>query len=200
MNEVGQTIGSYNKNADFYEAEADKRGIRVKDVRKAFSYLKDKKNPVVVELGCAHGRDAQEIVKFTSNYSGMDASEKLIEKARKKLPSFKFDVATFKEYKFPKNVDIVFAFASLLHADKKTFKSVLKKANRALNTGGVFFISLQEADYKKYFKKDEMGDRMYYYYSPGDIRSMKPFSLEEVFVVQYYLRDKKWFNMILQKL
>lgn len=198
MSKLNKTIESYDLHADEYQVEADKRGIRARDVQLLFSYLKGIKNPVVVELGCAHGRDAGEIVKYTNQYFGMDASEKLIEKARGALPDLHFEVSTFENYTLPKKVDAVVSFASLLHADKKVMSLVLKKAFQALNHGGIVFLSLQEGKYEERIKKDNMGTRAFYYYMPVEIEIMAPF-FKRVFVEEQNIRDKKWFIIIFRK-
>ena len=141
VDEKKQTIEAYNKTAQKHAKKFEKLGARVKDIERALSYL-NKPNPKVIEIGCGNGRDAKEIVKHTKNYLGIDLSKSLIQLAIKKAPEAKFQMADFETYQFPQNIDVIFAFASLIHSNKEGVKKVLRKAYKSLGLNGVFFISL----------------------------------------------------------
>lgn len=124
MSKKQQTIDSYNNSAQSLASKFDKQGARIANIEEVFD-LVDKTNPVVLEIGRGNGRDAQEIVKRTNNYLGVDISSELIKIAEQNVPNGKFQIADFESYDFPENLDIVFAFASLIHADKDHFSSIL---------------------------------------------------------------------------
>jgi len=198
VDKTGQTINSYNVHAVEYIEESLRRGVRAKDIEWIFSKV-TRKNPKVVELGCGNGRDAKEILKYTHDYLGMDASEDLIKEARRYNPGVRFKVSKFNEFIFPKNVDIIIAFASLLHADMETFKAVLMNANRSLNDGGTFFISLQNGEYREVKREDNMGTRTFYLYTPENVESMLPGELVKEYADFQDLRGKRWFSLTLRK-
>ncbi len=198
MNKKKITVETYNRTATEMAAKFNKVGARVKDIKKAFSYI-EKPNPKVVELGCGNGRDAREILKLTSDYVGIDISEEMIKLARLEAPDAKFEVADFETYVFPPNIDIIFASASLLHTDKENLRKILKRAAETLNRGGVFFISLIHDNYHELVKKDEFGTRVFYFYTPEDIKELSPASLKSIYQDIQDLRGQRWFIIILQK-
>lgn len=172
--------------------------VRADDIKKAFSYIK-KENPKVLELGCAYGREASEILKYTNDYFGLDCSKEFIKTARENNPNGKFEVIDFGNYNFSENIDIIFAFASLLHSDKDQVKSILDKAYTALNEKGIFYVSLKYDKYHKETKTDEFGTRTYYFYTPEDIKKLAGDEYKVLEEDEQVLRGQKWFTIILQK-
>lgn len=171
MDKKQQTIDTYNATAVQMAEKFSGIGARVADVSRAFSHVM-KLSPLVVEIGCGNGRDAQEILKHTDRYIGMDISSEMIRIAQEALPehAHSFVVADIESFDFPEGTDIVFSFASLLHTPKEELEKVLKKIFQALHPGGIAFISLKYADsYEEVTKTDEFGTRTYYYYTPEEI-------------------------------
>ena len=140
-------------------------GDRISDVEKAFLIL-DKSNPSVLEIGCGDGRDAKEIVTRTDKYLGIDVSSSMIELAEAHVPNATFRVVDVETFEFPAGLDIIFAFASLLHSDRTAVNDILRRAYKSLNGSGIFFISLKRDEYQSKIKKDEFGIRTFYFYSP----------------------------------
>jgi len=198
MNKKQQTVESYNKSAKALTNKFDDIGARVEDIKRGFSYI-NKKNPRVLEIGCGHGREAKEITRRTSDYLGIDISEKLIEIARKENPDSKFEVADIEDYVFPKNIDIIFAFASLLHSDKNKMKKILDLAREALNKEGIFYLSLKYGDYQELAKEDEFGIRTYYFYTPELVKELAGDKYKSIYEDIQDFKGQKWFTIILQK-
>ena len=149
------TIESYNRFAGKFATKFDRIGTRKDDIDRVFGLIA-KANPKVVELGCGNGRDAKYILTKTEDYLGMDASSGLTNIAKEKTGHNKFVISDFDKFNFPENVDVIFAFASLLHADKQTFKNILKRASKSLNKKGLFYISLKyKINYSEELQKDE---------------------------------------------
>lgn len=197
--EKRQTIDTYNKTAQTHAKKFDKTGVRIDDIEKAFSYIR-RLNPKTIELGCGNGRDAEGIVKRTNDYLGIDLSSELIKIAKKKVPEANFRVADFETFKFSKDVDVIFAFASLLHSDRESVRKLIKRAHRALSPGGIFFISSKHSNYcKKTIDKEGYGPKTYYFYTPREIEKLLPVGFEIIFRKPYHLRGQKWFIVILQK-
>jgi SAM-dependent methyltransferase len=167
-----QTKDTYNDNAQAFADKFDNLGVRVRDIEETFILIK-KENPRVLEIGCGNGRDATEIIRRTSDYLGIDVSEKLIELARVKVPGGRFKVVDIESFVFPRGFDIIFAFASLIHVPKEAFKEILSVSYHALNPDGVFRISLKYAkQYGEVTQKDELGVRTSYGYSKEDIEEI----------------------------
>lgn len=202
MNHKQTTINTYNKSARPLAEYFRGIGSRNKDIDIA-TKLAGRVNPKVLEIGCGDGRDAKEIIKKTNDYIGFDISEKLIEMARHDVPDTKFEVADAISYEYPHNLDVVFAFASLLHLNKQDIKLVLKKVHTALKSGGIFYISLKHSDvYREEIKNDQFGSRMFYFYNPELIKELAGPGYKVVSSSSDFksANKTKWFEIALQKL
>ena len=199
MNKKEQTIQTYNKNGVALARKFDDIGVRVKDVKKGFSFIK-KDNPKVVEIGCGNGREAREILKHTNSYLGIDISEELVKIAKRENLDGKFEVVDIENYIFPKGIDIIFSFASLLHSDKNNVKRILDKAYESLSRDGVFYISLKYSGYQEKTIEDEFGIRTYYFYTPELIKELAGDRYKTVYIDINNLKGQKWFTIVLQKI
>lgn len=198
-----KTTDTYNNSAREMAEYFKGIGSRTKDIKKAFELIGDLDNPKVLEIGCGDGRDAKEIIKLTDNYLGFDISKELIKLAKANVPNTRFEVGDVTNYKFPDNLDIVFAFASLLHINRKDMKEVFDKLYWAIKPGGVFFISLKyRQEYAEEIKKDGFGERMFYFYNPELIQEIAGENWDVVYSDGGFVtgRDTKWFEVGLQKI
>jgi SAM-dependent methyltransferase len=198
MDKKSQTVDTYNKSAIAMAAKFDNIGIRISDINETFNFV-HKKNPIVLEIGCGNGRDAQEIVKRTDRYLGIDISSELIRLAREKVPQGKFEVQDIENFEFPKELDVVFAFASLIHVDKMHLSGIMENISKSLASEGIVMLSLKYSDaYEEVTNRDEFGIRTYYHYSDKDIKTLvKDFNVLKSEVME--LRGQKWLEIILQK-
>jgi SAM-dependent methyltransferase len=197
-----QTVDTYNKSAKEMAEYFKGIGSREYDVDLSIRLAGSPKEPKVLEIGCGDGRDAKEIVKRTPNYVGFDISEELIKLARDKVPGAKFEVADANTYEYSKGLDVVFAFASLLHLDKDEVKAVLQKVHAALRPGGIFFISLKYSDeYREEVKEDQFGTRLFYFYNPKVITELAGDGYEVANLDKGFITGKKtvWFEIALKK-
>lgn len=198
MNKKQENINTYNSSAESLKDKFDSLGGYPNEIKKVFS-LVSKNNPKVFEIGCGSGRDAQEILKYTNDYLGIDFSGKLIEYAKKNNPKANFLVADADDFVFPSNNDIIFAFASLLHSDKKSISKILKKIHSSLNTGKIVFLSLKYGAYQEKIKIDEFGKRIFYYY---DFKTLKELTKNNFKIIWKEIENyngQRWINIILQK-
>ena len=189
---------AYDTAAEAYRQRYDAISPRVEEVDLVFTHI-NKKNPVVVEIGCAYGREARHIVTKTNRYIGIDISQKYIDMARVENPLANFVCIDIMEYVFEPGVDIVFAFASLLHNSKEDMTIVLGRIAKALNTGGVVLLSLKRRDqYETSVETDDLVSRRFYYYTRQTILDSMPPELVEVFYNEQ-VRKQEWFTMLLKK-
>ena len=196
---MNKTIKSYDKYAKELAEKFDKIGVRANDIKKLFLYNK-KKNPRVLELGCAHGRDAAEILKYTDQYIGIDASKELLKIANKKLPQTKFFCQTFDKLKFPENsFDIVYESASIMHYPKDELAIIFKNVYRWLDKDGLFLISMKEGKYYKFLSQG-YGERTQYAYRIDYIKEMTEDLFEIINIKKAHFQDQNWFTMILRKI
>jgi trans-aconitate methyltransferase len=192
------TEQTYDKSARWYAEKFKGIGVRAADVDMAFSFTSIE-NPSVVEIGCGAGREAEYILTKTDTYVGMDISEGMLQVARENLPDARFEKADVATYEFPQGVDIVFAFASLLHSNKGELKSVLENIYEALSESGVVYVSLKrKSEYSSAIIEDAHGPRKFYYYTQEAVLAAAGEGFEEVFYEEQELAEP-WFTMILKK-
>lgn len=196
-----RTIDTYNTSAKALAEYFKGIGPRIVDIDRAFKLAGNPVNGSVLEIGCGDGRDAKNIVERTNRYRGFDVSESMIELARKHVPAGMFEVADALEYNYPKNLDIVFAFASLLHLDKEEVGQVLGKVHSALRPGGIFYISLKEkSQYTEEVKEDKYGSRLFFFYNAGLLQDMTANSYEVAGTSSTRIGSTDWFEIALRKI
>jgi SAM-dependent methyltransferase len=139
-------------------------------------------------------------VSRTNDYLGFDVSEELIKLADEHTPGCWFEVADAVDFVYPKNVDVIFAFASLLHLNKQEVALVFSKAHEALNPGGIFYISLKwSPEYTQEVKTDEFGTRLFYYYNSDLIQALAGPQYESVYSEREIHGNTDWFEIALKK-
>jgi SAM-dependent methyltransferase len=195
------TIDTYDLSADALAEYFRGIGPRVKDIDLAFELAGNPKEARDLEIGCGDGRDAKDIINKASWYRGFDISSALINLAKTHVPNGNFEIADAAMYEYPENLDIVFAFASLLHLDKDEVQKVLNSVHTALNPGGIFYISLKERpEYAEEIKEDKFGKRLFYFYNPDIISALAGDGYEVVSTTHQQLSNTKWFEIALQKI
>lgn len=197
-----QTVDTYNNSAEELATYFKGIGSRTKDIDIAIELCPTQANPNVLEIGCGDGRDAEEIVKRTTSYVGFDISSALIKLAQAKVPRAHFEVADATTFNYPSDLDIVFAFASLLHLDKEEVGIVMKKVEQALKPGGIFYISLKLAPkYEHRVKQDQFGTRLFYFYNPKLITELAGSGFESVQSSTGFVTvgNTEWFEIALRK-
>jgi len=198
MNTKQETVETYNRTASQMAEKFRGIGARISDIKKAFSII-NKSKPSVLEIGCGDGRDANEIIKYTDKYLGIDISASMIELAQAHVAEAAFEIADVETYTFPVGLDIIFSFASLLHSDKDAVTDILHRAYSNLNQNGIFFISLKRENYQSKVKEDEFGTRTFYFYQPTDIKGILDNKYKVIFEEEQSFLNQDWFTIILQK-
>jgi SAM-dependent methyltransferase len=200
MDSATQTIDTYNKSAKELAEKFRGIGARTDDIELALDLAGVGKDARVVEIGCGDGRDAEEIVQRVAWYEGVDPSDGLLDIAKSRLPETLFITATATSYDYPDNLDVVYAFASLLHVDREDLKSVFSIVALALNEGGIFYISLKErSEYTEELQEDQFGTRTFYYYNPAVIKEIAGESFESVHEGHQTIGSTDWFTIALKK-
>ncbi len=205
MNYRDVTVATYDASA---QAMADHfqnygTGAARKEIDEALRLAGHPKAARVVDIGCGAGKEAAELVPRVGWYEGFDPSGGLLEIAKKNVPGASFVQADASSYRYPEDLDAVFAFASMLHLDKQEFADVCGKVARALRPGGVLCMTLKEADsYEARLQEDEFGTRMFYLYNPGLVCELAGPGFEKVFEDHQRVgpKNKPWFSIILRKI
>jgi trans-aconitate methyltransferase len=192
----------YNRHAHAFKTTFDNNGARTYDIELAIRLAGNPPAAHVVEIGCGTGRDAAEIIKRVAWYEGFDPAENMVNVAQTHVPQARFVVADAVSYAYPPNLDVVFAFASLLHVDHKDMPMVFQKVAQALRPGGIFCVRLREKDeYSEEIQTDEFGDRLYFHYNPKLLQEYagNRFSIMHVDRDIDAKRDITWFGVAFKK-
>ena len=111
-------------------------------------------------------------------YTGTDASQSMLDIARKNVPNGEFKVMDFYNLDFPeKSFDGFWAAASLLHVPKNEIPEVLKGIKRIIKDNGIGFISLKLKDSLdegviKENKRDISTERYFSFYADGEFNKI----------------------------
>ncbi len=201
--ENNETLDTYNRSAK--ELAKYFRGIdpHKKQIELALEFAgKNDGSATVLELGCGDGRDAVEIIKLTRSYVGIDYSVGLISLAKELLPLADFRVVDMQNYDYPyRTYDVVFAFASILHVDKASLRDLMEAVSRSLKVGGIFYITTKAAvHYKKEWREDKHGRRLFYYYTARVISNLGKDYFEVVASeIDTSHKNQPWIQIALRK-
>ncbi len=197
-NKKQQTVNTYNESAEALAVRYDEIGPRIDDIEETFALVRTK-NPKVLEIGYGSGRDAEEIMKRTNLYMGIDISQGMQGMALARIPKGKFLLADVETFVFPKKADIIFAFASLIHTEREKLSRVFDAMYESLVPGGLARVSLKfHPKYKEVTKRDRFGERTYYLYSEGDIRAF-PAQFNILKCELNEAEGQKWLEILFQK-
>lgn len=195
-----QTIATYNGSPEEFARRFDAVPARIDDIDETLA-CSEYEYPAVLEIGCGNGRDAEAIIQRTDEYLGIDASSGLIKIAQARIPRARFEVVDVEGFVFPSGIDVIFAFASLIHIDRFGLFYVFEKMHECLNEFGIVRISIKKSDsYQEVTTDDGVGPRTYYHYSERDIRDLAaspPFEIIKLETV--VLRDQEWLEVIMRK-
>lgn len=196
-----QTLATYNKSAQELSDYFQGIGSRIEDISRGLELAEVTNNKArIVELGCGDGRDAKEIVKHTSFFEGVDYSSELIKLAQKNVPNAAFKTQSMLDYEFPEKLDIIFAFASLLHLNRDEMSKIFSKAQMALKQGGIFYISVKyRPHYEEEVKQDKYGKRLFFFYNQELIKELAAPDFTSVYENQHVHGNTDWITIALKK-
>lgn len=190
----------YDQSADEISDYYDTIGPREGDIDLAFALADNPENAVVLEIGCGNGRDAKSIVQHTPYYTGIDASEKMISKAKQRLPQANFEQADAISYGYGSLYDIVFAFAPLRHMNLDEVTTVLKKIYDALRPGGVLYVSSNFGQkYEVAERAHPHGIKKIYRYNPDILQKHAPSGFKRVREIYDSVNNEPWFEVAFKK-
>lgn len=195
-----RTIDTYDNSAELVSEYFSRVGSRASDIEKALELAGSGEDARVIEIGCGDGRDAEEIVKRVTSYVGFDPSVGLLEIARKRLPNDTFIKSDAMSFDYPNDIDVVYAFASLLHSPKEEVQAILAKVYDSLRPGGVFMISLKEREqYETEVVNDAFGERLFYYYNEALLTKLAGKNFAKVYEAHHVIGKTDWLKIAFRK-
>ncbi|WLS79504.1 class I SAM-dependent methyltransferase [Erwinia pyri] len=114
----------------------------------------------ILDAGCGSGRDTRAFSDLGFEVKAFDASAELAERARQ-LTGRQVEVMRFHEMTAVEKYDGIWCCASLLHVPEKALPEVMALLVRALNPGGVWYLSFKygcgerEKDGRRFTDMDE---------------------------------------------
>ena len=195
------TIRTYDQSAAALAEYFRGIGPRTDDIARALELAGTPTGAAVVEIGCGDGRDAAELLPRVASYEGYDPSEKMLELARAKLPGARFAKADALTYEYPRNTDVVLAFASLLHVSRNDMPAAFARIEKSLRPGGIAYISVKEREnYAEEIKKDDHGERMFYLYPAALIKELAGTGFETAYEDRQRKGSTDWLTIAFRKL
>lgn len=196
-----RTVETYNTSAEALAEYFKGIGARVDHIEKALNLASvNDGSATVVEIGCGDGRDAEEIIKRVASYVGFDPSEGMLRLARKRLPAANFVCADSDTFPYPLGVDVIYAFASLIHSNPDTNRRVFSRLASSLRVGGIALVNVRMREkYQVEVQQDQFGVREYHYYTSGMINDISGDSFVVVDEDVAQIGSNTWLTMALQR-
>lgn len=145
MDYVEKTIATYNQNPDKYvDSTREMTPLHefqrfVKSVRRG--------GAVVLDAGCAFGRDTSAMQKAGLLPIGIDLSDGLLRKAHEMYPDMDFRKMDVRRLDFPDNhFDGIWCHAVLLHLSDEDIAHTLNEFHRVIKSGGILFVSFKKGN------------------------------------------------------
>lgn len=104
--------------------------------------LKLDKSKSVLEIGVGTGRIAVKVVPFCGRFTGIDISEKTVQKAKENLKNADLICGDFLEYNFDETFDVVYSSLTFLHIKNK--QKAFDIVCRILDEKGLFVLSIDK--------------------------------------------------------
>lgn len=139
---VKKTISAYNKSPQKYIQRTEEM-IPYHAIEKMIKYLPS--GSLILDAGCAFGRDAGIFTKKGFKVVGIDLSKELLTEAQKRFPQIEFHQMDVRKLDFPNNYfDGIWCNAVLLHLKDEDIIRALKEFNRVLKKNGILCTSFKE--------------------------------------------------------
>lgn len=197
------TKATYDAVVPVYSAIDDESTDETADVLAALKEFMEllPEKASVLDIGCAAGRDVSYFTGRGFNVTGIDFSSKMIDQAKRRVPSATFKVLDFESLKYQNKFDGVWANASLHHVPKKDLPSVLKLIHRALKPKSIFFIKVKKGRMEGMQREDKFNTVIRRYIAFYQNDELKQFLREAGFTIlslKNTTRDE-WIDVIARK-
>lgn len=165
-----ETVKYYDQEANSWSAShgGDDKESWWKDEMTRFNeYLPSGR---ILEIGSGVGKDAEALIRLGYDYTGTDASNGLLEFARKRNPSATFIQRYAHEIDHSLGeFDGFWASAVLLHIPRDEMRDSLLAISSVIKNDGVGFITMKEGEDERV---DEKTGRLFTYYKEEEFRDV----------------------------
>ena len=165
------------------------------------------KNALVLDVGCAGGRDSKRFIERGFKVVGIDLVDEFLEYAKKDVLEATFYKMNLLKLEFPQNCfDAIWACAVLLHIEKKDIPKALAEFYKVLKPDGRLCLCVKEGKGVEY-KVDKLSGgqkRMFTYFSENELKRFLgkagfKISFMKVFSDQLGRQDVKWLVVFAEK-
>jgi SAM-dependent methyltransferase len=144
MDYVRKTIFAYNSNPEKY-IDQTMNMVPYDWIDKMENLLPP--SGLVLDAGCAYGRDANEFFERGFEVIGVDLSDELLKKGHETFPKVTLKKMDIRKLDFPKNkFDGIWCNAVLFHLTDPDIEKTLKEFHRVLKKDGILYASFQEGE------------------------------------------------------
>lgn len=147
-----RNIEFHTKIADTYDSSEEQKSQKVidlykkiiNDIYKYFNQRKTKKIKIL-DIGCGTGFMEQFLNIAKDTVDGIDITEAMIKKAKKKFPTVNFAVKDIYSFNSKKRYDLIIGNAILHHL--KDYEACVGKADSLLKDNGIIFFGAEPNHY-----------------------------------------------------
>ncbi len=139
----------------------------------------------ILEVGSGPGQFVKYLIEKDYKAQGIDASEKMIELSRKKVPEGKFEVMDMRNMKFEDEIfDGLISPYSLIHIPSKEITDTLKGFFRVIKPKGYLMVIAQKGESDKTIEESFMpSEKMFFnFFTKG---KLKNFIINAGFTMEY---------------
>ncbi len=160
------TIMFYDEHAHDWQSKYEKvskpRSFWQEEVNDFFKMLSENLGKSIIEIGSGKGVEAQKFIGLGCDYTGIDPSKGLLERAQTRNPDGEFlNMSVYELSSLKRKFDGFWSAAVLLHVSHERINEALRAINSVLVSGGVGFISLAHGEGECVGKDG----RWFFYYS-----------------------------------
>lgn len=156
--QIGQ---AYDQIADLWDPARFNNENGIHQHKRAIAFTSNRGS--ALDVGCGwNGRFVDVLLEQGFSPEGLDVSEEMIRRARKRHPDVTFHLADVCSWQPLKGYDFITAWDSIWHVPLEDHENVIRTLLSALNQNGVFIFSTGGLDEAGDHTDDYMGPVVYY--------------------------------------
>ena len=159
---IDRTLRAYDLHPEKYEA-ATANMVPTEEIEAFIKYLPSG-NHIILDAGCAFGRDTAILAQHGRKVIGVDMSTALLKRARQLHPELTFKKMDVRKLELDdESVAGIWCNATLLHLNNEDILRALKEFRRVLIAGGVACLSFKEGTGEEEFVENFSSESARYF-------------------------------------